>query len=55
MILLSYQDQALAEQVAWHKANNPQLIEKQLKDFEAGFHDGWRQCVSTINLHKITL
>lgn len=55
MILLAYQDQALADQITWHKANNPKITEQQLRDFEAGFGDGWRQALSAIKLHKITL
>lgn len=56
MILLAYQDQAVADQLAWHKANNPGgLSEDQIAAFHAGFNDGWRQCLSTMKLHKITL
>jgi len=43
--------QALADQVAWHRANNPKLTDQQLADFSAGFQDGWRKAVSHLKLH----
>jgi hypothetical protein len=56
MILIAYHDQALRDQLAWHQANNPGgLSEDQIAAFHAGFEHGWRNCINTIKLHKITL
>ena len=43
--------QSKADQIAWHKANNPKLTAEQLAAFEAGFADGWRKAVSYLKLH----
>ena len=55
MLLLALSDKCLAEQIEWHKLNNPNLTEKQLEAFEAGFSQGWQRCAGMIRLHKINL
>lgn len=47
-------DQILSDQIAWHRMNNNKITDKQIADFTAGFHDGWRKCLSTLSLLKLT-
>jgi len=48
--MINWQRQEAKDALAWHKANGITDPQK-LADFEAGFLDGWRKCMSTLVLH----
>ena len=47
---ISYGEQARADARKWHESSGRHSPET-LDHFEAGFSDGWRQCLRVLKLH----
>lgn len=50
-MLKAHEDEALADQIEWHKHVSGITDPQRLKDFEAGFRRGWLKAVSDLKLH----
>jgi hypothetical protein len=50
-LLAKWCDEELDDQIAWHKARNPQLTDARLDDYRAGFQQGWHKAFAHLKLH----
>ena len=44
----TWKQSALADAVAWHRANGDKLTEVEFDAFKAGFAEGWRQLLRSL-------
>ena len=47
---INHGEQCRKDALAWHDSSGKHSPEN-LRDFEAGFKDGWSQCIRNLTLH----
>jgi hypothetical protein len=49
--MIKWEDQAVEDAVKWAKITVKD--ENRLKDFHAGFRNGWKGCLNTLKMHNM--